>query len=511
MDDKNQPAGRSRAEAPVELYERLVQAVVDYAIYMVDNDGRVTSWNAGAERIKGYRAEEVLGTHFSRFFTEEDRKAGKPQRALDTARRTGRFEDEGVRVRKDGTRFWVTAVLDAIRDSAGNVIGFAKVTRDITERKEAERRLQEAREQLFRAQKMETLGQFTGGLAHDFNNLLTAVLGAAELARRQAGDNERLKRHLDSIRAAAQRGSAITKQLLAFASRQPLEPKLIDLNEQLQTISGLIRQSLRGNIELVTEASSRLWSIEADPNQLELAILNLALNARDAMADGGVVRLTAANRSLDGEIEGLVGEFIAISVIDKGTGIAPEIRNRIFDPFFTTKGFGQGTGLGLSQVYGFAKQSKGAVAVDTEVGKGTTVTLYLPARSTHVETAEAGANRGRVLVVEDDLMLAEMAAELIGEMGYHVQVAHNAQEALAIVQRSGPFNLVFSDVVMPGGMSGLELARKVRTRYPEMPILLTTGFSDALAGRPVEFPVLMKPYEPDRLSTAVSEQVRRAV
>jgi PAS domain S-box-containing protein len=507
MSDK-EPAAQTLAEPPHELYERLVQAVVDYAIYMIDSDGRVTSWNAGAERIKGYRADEVLGTHFSRFFTEEDRRAGKPQRALDTARKTGRFEDEGWRVRKDGTRLWVTAVLDAVRDRNGSVIGFAKVTRDITERKEAERRLQEAREQLFRSQKMETLGQFTGGLAHDFNNLLTAVLGAAELARRQAGDNEKLKRHLDSVRAAAQRGSAITKQLLAFASRQPLEPKLLDLNQQLQEVSGLIRQSLRGNIELVTETNSRLWAVEADPSQLELAVLNLALNARDAMPEGGAVRIAAANLSLSGEVEGLVGEFVAISVIDKGTGIAPEIRNRIFDPFFTTKGFGHGTGLGLSQVYGFAKQSNGAVSVDTEVGKGTTVTIYLPAKSGKAAEVAKTGSRGRVLVVEDDLMLAEMAAELIGEMGYQVQVAHNAQEALAIMQRSEPFHLVFSDVVMPGGMSGLELARKMRSRYPELPILLTTGFSDALAGRPVEFPVLMKPYEPDRLSLAVNEQVR---
>ena len=507
MSEREQPPADH--EMSEHVYKRLVQAVVDYAIYMLDADGRISSWNPGAERAKGYVAREVLGTHFSRFFTEEDRKAGRPAAALEAARRTGRYEEEGWRIRKDGTRFWVVAVLDAIRDDAGKVVGFAKVTRDITERKEAERRLQEAREQLFHSQKMEALGQFTGGLAHDFNNLLTAILGGTELARRQAEDNDRLRRHLDNIREAAQRGSAITRQLLAFASRQPLEPVLLDLNEHLHSASNLIRQSLRANIQLTTEATGQLWSAEIDPRQLELALLNLALNARDAMPDGGTVRFSAVNRSLSGDVDGLAGEFVAISVADEGTGIPPEIRDRVFEPFFTTKSFGQGTGLGLSQVYGFARQSKGAVTVDSEVGRGTTVTLYLPAhRSEGKPEAPATASRGDILVVEDDLMLAEMASELIGEMGFAVHVAHSAKEALAVLQRSPPFDLIFSDVVMPGGMSGLELARRVRSRFPEVPILLTTGFSDSLGGRSVEFTVLPKPYEPERLLAAVAEAVR---
>ena len=356
---------RSKTEQPLfgaeQHFRILVQGVTDYAIFMLGPEGRVISWNPGAERIKGYAPDEIIGEHFSRFYTPEDREAGVPKRALETARETGRYEAEGWRRRKDGTRFWASVVIDAIRDEQGELIGFAKITRDMTEKRDAQLRLQESREQLFRSQKMEALGQLTGGLAHDFNNLLTAILGACDLALRNLGDEERLKRMLDGIRNSAQRGAGLTKQLLAFARAQQLEIKTIDLRAFLPDVTTLIRPSVRSNIELVIEISDHVWNIDADAGALELALLNLAFNARDAMKEGGTLRVSAANELLKGKPEGLRGEFVALRVADTGEGMTRELMERVFEPFFTTKAFGEGTGLGLSQVLGFSKQIGGAV------------------------------------------------------------------------------------------------------------------------------------------------------
>ncbi|HEX3346595.1 MAG TPA: PAS domain S-box protein [Acetobacteraceae bacterium] len=498
-----------RALESERSFRLLVQGVTDYAIYMLDPGGRVTSWNMGAERIEGYIAADIVGEHFSRFYTPEDRDSGLPWAALETARRDGRYEAEGWRVRKDGTRFWASAVIDAVRDDDGQLVGFAKITRDMTERREAQLRLEDSREQLFQSQKMEALGQLTGGIAHDFNNLLTAILGAADIASRHLGNPEKLQRMMDGIQNSARRGGELTKQLLAFARRRPLEPKLIDLDEQLPALAGLLHSSLRGNIEMVTEFEPELWSIEADPSQLELSLLNLAVNARDAMPAGGQLRFAARNVVLAGEIEGHVGDYAAISVEDTGTGIPAEIRPRIFEPFFTTKQFGQGTGLGLAQVYGFAQQSKGAVTVQSAEGRGTTMTLYLPSRgvaaTSRSRQGSETAPKSSVLVVEDDPFLAELAADLVREIGYESHVAHSAAEALAKLSRIPGIQLVFSDVIMPGGMSGLELARKVRVRYPELPIVLTTGYSEAVGSAPDEFPVIPKPYDVRQLASSLGE------
>jgi len=279
-----------------ELFRLLVQSVTDYAIYMLDAGGHVASWNAGAQRIKGYLPNEIIGEHFSRFYTPEDFDAGVPKRALETARETGRYEAEGWRVRKDGTRFWASVVIDAIRDDDGELIGFAKITRDMSEKREAQLRLEESREQLFRSQKMEALGQLTGGLAHDFNNLLTAILGAADLASRNISNETKVQRMLEGIRNSAQRGAGLTKQLLAFARAQPLELKPIELKQFLADVTTIIRPSLRSDIELTLEVSDQLWNIEADAGALELSLLNLAFNARDAMKSDGKLRLSAPTR-----------------------------------------------------------------------------------------------------------------------------------------------------------------------------------------------------------------------
>ena len=491
----------------------LVQGVTDYAIYMLDPEGRVTNWNVGAQRIKGYSPEEIVGEHFSRFYTPEDFEAGVPARALDTARKTGRYEAEGWRVRKDGTRFWASVVIDAVKDEDGELIGFAKVTRDMSEKRETQLRLEESREQLFRAQKMEALGQLTGGLAHDFNNLLTAILGASELAIRNLDKPEKLTRMIEGVRNSAQRGAGLTKQLLAFARAQPMQIKQIDLRSFFSDMTTMVRPSLRSNIELVTEVSDQLWPIDADAGALELVILNLAFNARDAMKDGGRLRISAHNVVLNGEVEGLRGEYVALQVADSGTGMSPDVVDRIFEPFFTTKSYGEGTGLGLSQVFGFAKQLGGAVAVESRPEHGSTFTLYLPAsRGASAEESRVNGNDGlgRVLIVEDDTLVAELAAGMLSELGFEVTVTHSAKEALERLAGGAKPKLIFSDVVMPGGISGIEFARKVRDRFPELPILLTTGYSEQVAGSH-GFPVLQKPYEMNALASAIGNLLKQEI
>jgi PAS domain S-box-containing protein len=491
-------------------FRLLVQGVTDYSIFMLDTEGRVANWNAGAERIKGYAPGEIIGSHFSRFYLPEEVEAGVPARALETARETGRYEAEGWRVRKDGTRFWASVVIDAIRNDEGDLIGFAKITRDMTEKREAQLKLEESREQLFRSQKMEALGQLTGGLAHDFNNLLTAVLGAADLALRNLGDEERLKRMLEGIRSSAQRGANITKQLLAFARAQQLQMKTIDLKAYLADVTTLIRPSVRSNIELVIEISDHVWNVDADPGALELALLNLAFNARDAMKEGGRLKISATNELLKGKPEGLRGEFVALKVEDTGEGMSPEVMERVFEPFFTTKSYGEGTGLGLSQVFGFAKQVGGAVTVVSQPGKGSTFTLHLKASRGALATGPSGDSSkplGRVLVVEDDVLVAELAGGMLNELGFEALITHSAKEALERLSAEQRPVLVFTDIVMPGGISGIELARKVRERFPELPILITTGYSEQVAVNQ-EFPILQKPYELGSLADALRKLLK---
>jgi PAS domain S-box-containing protein len=493
---------------PDDPFKLLAPSIVDYAIYMLDPEGNVTSWNVGAERIKGFSTDQIIGKHFSTFYTDEERAAGTPAKALATAAREGKYEAEGWRVRKDGSRFWASVVVDPIRNDQGELIGFAKITRDMTEKREIQQRLEESREQLFRSQKMEALGQLTGGLAHDFNNLLTAILGATDLALRNINDPDKVRRMLDGVRNSAQRGASLTRQLLAFARAQPLEIRRVDLKQFFSDVTTLVRPSLRSDIEVVTEISDQLWPVDADAGALELALLNLAFNARDAMPEGGRLKVSAQNVVLNGEPDGLHGEHVAIKITDTGTGMSPEVMERVFEPFFTTKSFGEGTGLGLSQVFGFAKQIGGAITVESTPGQGSSFTLFVPASrlANHVSNGHSGA--GRVLVVEDDLLVAELAAGMLGELGFEATIAHSAKEALDRLAGGEKPHLVFTDVVMPGGISGIELAKKVRDRFPELPILLTTGYSEQVSGRH-GFPVLQKPYELDSLAGALGKILKQ--
>jgi PAS domain S-box-containing protein len=503
-------AAREALRESEERFRILVDGVVDYAIFMLTPEGRVANWNRGAQRIKQYRADEIIGEHFSRFYTPEDREQGTPVQVLRTAEEEGRFEGEGWRVRRDGSRFWANVVIDAIRDDNGRLLGFAKVTRDITERKEAQEKLAETQAQLVQAQKMEAVGQLTGGIAHDFNNLLTVVLGGADIALRRSAD-ERLQRILRNVKDAAERGASLTQQLLAFSRRQTLQPQVVDVAQALDAATGLLRRSLRGDITVDLSVEPGLPPVKVDLRQLELSVLNIGLNARDAMPAGG----TIAIRAFTAPAEAGGQPFVCIEIADPGTGMPEEVRQKALEPFFTTKEVGKGSGLGLSQAYGFATQSGGSLSLDSAVGRGTTVTICLLATVEAPDAASlslpdaAPPGRRAILVVEDEPAVAAIAEQMLGDMGHAVKVAENAAEALSLMERE-PVDLLFSDIMMPGGMNGFELARTVRDRRPELPILLTTGYSEAaLSEEAHEFPLVTKPYRSTDIAQALERLLER--
>lgn len=466
-----------------QQFDQLVSGIHDCAIYMLDPQGFLVSWNPGAEHIKGYRADEVIGKHFSLFFTDEDRRKGYPQRALELARANGKYETEAWRIRKDGTPFWASVLIDALRDSTGKLTGFAKITRDMTER----RALQE---QLHQAQKMEAIGQMTGGVAHDFNNLLTVIVGNLErLSTQLPVEQERLRRSVDQAARAAQRATTLTQQLLAFARRQPLNPKPTDINQLITSTTDLIRRTMPENIAINTVLGAQLQMVEVDPNQLESALLNLAINARDAMPNGG--KLTVETMSVQVEnnqatrfTEVAPGQYVVIRVSDNGVGMSEEVLARAFEPFFTTKPLGGGTGLGLSQVYGFVKQSGGYITLYSDRGQGTTVKIYLQPLlnvdsdiepNNAVIVPEVQANE-TILVVEDDTDVRLYSTETLRDLGFTVLEAGNAQEALQLLDMHPEVRLLFTDVGLPG-LNGKELADEALRRREDLRVLFTSGYA----------------------------------
>jgi PAS domain S-box-containing protein len=499
-------------------FRLLVSTVTDYGIYMIDPNGVVVSWNAGAHKIKGYEAEEIIGHHFSRFYTEEDRAIGAPARALYAATTEGRFEGEGWRIRKDGRRFWANVVIDAIGDERGQLIGFAKITRDITEQREAQLALQRAQEQLAHAQKMDALGQLTGGIAHDFNNLLAIVVGQARIFKRLTADPQGIKA-AEAVEMTVQRGAALTRQLLGFSRRQPLEPNPVALSDRLPGLEAMLAASLHPNMQLVSHIAQETGAVMADASELELAIMNLVLNARDALGHGGTITITVenCNQAPPASDKDLTGDFVAISVMDTGCGIAAELLGKVFEPFFTTKQDGKGTGLGLSQVYGFAHQSGGTATIESEVGKGTRVTMYLPRANATAPTSpmeapradEAPRQHARILVVEDNADVTEVTSALIKQLGYTVRLANNAAQALRMLEEE-PYDLVFSDIMMPGEMDGLALAQAIREQRPRLPVLLTSASNRLVEEAQAAFPTLQKPYEASALDRAIQQLLRRS-
>ncbi|WP_326538472.1 hybrid sensor histidine kinase/response regulator [Pseudorhodoferax sp.] len=498
-----------RSEAQFRL---LVQGVTDYAIYMLDPDGMIASWNAGAQRIKGYGAGEVVGTHFSRFYRADDRARGDPANALATAAREGRFEAEGWRVRKDGSEFRANVVIDPIRDDDGRIIGFAKITRDVTEQRAAQLALEQAREALFQSQKLDAIGQLTGGVAHDFNNLLMVVMSSLSLAKRRLPDDPKLVQLIDNALSGARRGAALTQRMLAFARRQDLKPTAVHLPTLVNGMSDLLTRSLGGLVQVRTEFPAALPHVRVDANQLELALLNLAVNARDAMPDGGPLRFEAQEEEV--AVAGALapGRYVRLAVVDGGSGMDAATLARAAEPFFTTKGAGKGTGLGLAMVHGLAAQSGGRFALQSEPGQGTTATLWLPVATDDAAphplareaTPPATARALRVLAVDDDPLVLTNTAALLEELGHAVLQASSGDEALCLLHEEPGIDLLVSDHVMPR-MTGAQLIAAALQARPQLPVVLATGYAELPASLPFQAVRLAKPFDQAALAHAIAE------
>jgi PAS domain S-box-containing protein len=495
-----------------ERFRTLVQSVVDYAIFMLDSDGRVSNWNEGGRRIKGYLPAEILNRHFSVFYTEEDRRDGVPQRALETAAREGRYEAEGLRVRKDGSTFWASVVIDPIRDNDGAVVGYAKVTRDLTERRAAE-------EQIRQAQKMEAIGQLTGGVAHDFNNLLQIIAGNADLLAQPTVDGKPRRKLIEGILRAADRGARLTQQLLAFARRQPLRPQICSIRALIGNFETMLRRAAGEAVEIEFDLTNAPDFVRLDAAQFEAALLNLVVNARDAMPRGGTLHIQSDLQRIAGaptgeRSDGRLREYVVLRIADDGTGMDASTAARIFEPFFTTKEPGKGTGLGLSQVYGFVMQSGGRVTVESTPGAGTILTLFLPTDADAQKSAssfDGDAERRQpptVLIVEDDPEVLDAAITMLASLGLKVLTAADGPSALSALRRAHRIDILFTDVVMPRGMNGFELAREARQLRPAIKILVASGYPlsalSAEQGLSDEFAFISKPYRWAELS----EQLR---
>jgi PAS domain S-box-containing protein len=473
-----------KLEETERRFRLLVEAVIDYAIYMLDPTGHVVNWNQGAQRIKGYTRDEIVGQHYSRFYTEEDRQKELPKEVIATATRSGKYEGEGWRVRKDGSKFWANVTVSAIRDPSGRLLGFAKVTRDLTERREAEERRRHS-------QKMEAIGQLTGGVAHDFNNLLTVICGNIEALQRRlpAVKDDNLERLANAALRGAERAAVLTHRLLAFARRQTLQPKPVSVNTVINGMSEMLRRTLGESILVETVLAGGVWPVLADINELENSLLNLAVNARDAMPDGGKLTIEAANIYLDEEYaasaEVSPGQYVGVFVSDTGVGMTPETASQAFEPFFTTKEIGEGTGLGLSQVYGFIKQSGGQVKIYSEIGAGSTIKLYLPRyfsadSASEISPAVISIPPGKgetILVVEDDPDVRNFTVETLRQLGYRVLDAPNGPAGLRLLEAHREIILLFTDVGLPGGMNGRQLADEAQRRRAGLKVLFTSGYA----------------------------------
>ena len=405
-----------------------------------------------------------------------------------------------------------------LRDRDRNRIGAYQFVYDVTERLRDQQRLQDAEEALRHAQKMESIGQLTGGVAHDFNNLLAVFSNGLELLERGISAEQR-QTVLEGMRRAVARGTGLTRHLLAFSRRRPVNPESINLAAHLTGMHEILGRSLGGNIHIEMKLAADLWPVEIDVGELELAMLNVCVNSRDAMAGGGTITITAENVQEAGE-DGLLADFVKLSIADTGSGMPPEVLARVFEPFFTTKDVGKGSGLGLPQVYGFAQQSGGRLTVHSEVGKGTIVTLLLPrsllqpvapkAVDASSMSAAPGdvARRGQVLLVEDDNEVAALTREMLRYLGFSVVHVASPNAALGALANARSVDIVLSDIMMPGGVSGLELAREIKRRQPNLPVVLVTGYAGAAASmEDGKFGLLLKPYTLETLAEALNAEL----
>ena len=511
---------RKRVERALQESANRLKTVVDTAVdgvILMDMQGIVTMFNPACERLFGYRAREVVGHNVKMLMPAPYR--GEHDRYLANYLHTSERKIIGigrevVGQRKDGSTFPMDLSVGEAKQEGGSI--FVGMIHDLTNRKRTE-------EQLMQAQKMEAVGQLSGGLAHDFNNLLTVVVGNAETLSLALKARPDLKQAADMIATAGERGAELTRRLLAFSRRQMLQPSQINCNRLIDSMQRMLWRTLREDIEIRIALAPDLWPAFADPGQLESAILNLAINARDAMPNGGGLSISTANVAVDEHYrdrypEVTPGNYILIAVTDTGEGMAPEVLARAFEPFFTTKDVGKGSGLGLSMVYGFMKQSNGHVSIYSEVGLGTTVRLYLPAHSTmpaDLTVARAGAEgeppRGSesILVTEDDPFVRAYVVSALEELGYRVIAAEDAREALTQLTQGAEVDVLFTDIVMPGGMNGWELAERAQQIRPGLKLLFTSGYAlETLVARGRIHPdtaILNKPYRRPELARRLRE------
>ena len=502
-------------------YRLLVESITDYAIFMLDPEGRVVSWNLGAERIKGYTAEEIIGKHFSLFYTQADRDAGMPQKNLMRALSEGRVESEGWRVRKDGSRFWANVVVDRILDDNGQWVGFAKITRDVTDQRDAAEELDRAREALFQSQKTEAIGKLTGGVAHDFNNLLMVIQSCLDMVELKLPHESPLQKLVQNAQSAVQRGAALTQRMLAFARKQKLHVAPVDIASLVANMTELLRRSLGPRVNISTMFPPSLHSVKTDANQLELALMNLAVNARDAMPEGGELTITARNVTIDAthSTQLAAGEYVCLSVTDEGEGMDEETQVKATEPFFTTKGVGKGTGLGLSMVHGLAEQSGGRLVIKSSKGFGTRVEMWLP--SVRPQLADNANNTAPVLasakpfaaprslyivMVDDDPLVRNATGAVLQDLGHRVTEVASAEEALQVLETCPDIDMLITDHAMPG-MTGAQLIGEVNIRWPALPVVLATGYAEIPGDLSDGATRLSKPYDRLGLVEAIAKAV----
>jgi two-component system CheB/CheR fusion protein len=514
-------SGRAAAERELKesesRYRAIFETAVD-AIIVSDQHGIIQEFSRAAEAMTGYRAAELIGQNMRVLLPPAMRQ--EPERY--TARYLWTIKELEV-CRKDGSVF--PAHLSIAEWWAGGHRHFTGILRDLSAQhhEQVERTKLEA--QLHQAQKMEAIGNLTGGMAHDFNNMLGVIIGNIDLLRDLKGQDSDIDELTREALDAAFRGADLTRRLLAFARQQPLRPQHVDVNELVSGITRLLRRTIGEDVEISLDLAAELWPVVVDPAQLEASLTNLATNARDAMADGGRLMIVTANRTLDADYaaqhaEVVPGGYVMLEVSDTGCGMTPEVMHRIFEPFFTTKSRDKGTGLGLSMVFGFIKQSGGHIGVYSEPGIGTTFRLFLPRMAADVPRVEESVatpllhGRGEsVLVVEDNAALRRVVTRQLGELGYRVLAAENAAAGLELLDRQS-IDLLLTDIVMPGGINGRELARRARQRWPGIKIVFTSGFSEArLNGDAGPLaactPLLSKPYRKEDLASAAREALDR--
>jgi PAS domain S-box-containing protein len=492
-----------RSEAALR-YQALIIDQIHDSVVATDLEGHVTAWNRGAENLFGWPAEEIIGRHVSIAFPEDQREALQ-QTIVARLKEKGAHDLEVCLLRKNGEKFFAHLSLSWQRDATGNVVGVIGYAVDVTERKRLE-------QQFMQSQKAEAIGRLAGGVAHDFNNILTAIMGFCDLQRMSLPANHRVVHFTEEIQKAADRAASLTRQLLAYSRKQVLQPRVLDLNAVVAGTEKMLRRLIGADIEVVSVLADNLGPVKADPVQIEQVLMNLAVNARDAMPGGGKLTLQTANVSL------LDGEYVLLAVGDTGTGMTEEVKAHLFEPFFTTKPKGQGTGLGLATCYGIVQQSQGQIAVDSAPGRGTTVKVFLPRVEAAVDEAAPKRERGAepphgsetVLVAEDEPVVRELTVAALRDLGYNVLEAANGEEALRVAQRhnGNGIQMLFTDVVMPL-MGGKELADQFGRLYPEVRVLFTSGYTENAIERDgvldARTAFLQKPYTTSVLAHKIRE------